>query len=1020
MMLITRLQVIIALLTMTLMGCRKGSEPTAVEKYAANEEVAAYMRAFEGRGDLTDADLPPSSPENTLASFKLPEDMEARLVLSEPDIHQPLELQFDHKGRLWVVQYNQYPYPEGLKITSIDNHNRVKFDKQPEAPPLGTRGADKITFFEDSNGDGYYDQATDAITGLNIATSVALGRGKIWVLNPPYLLAYPDADDDGIPDGDPVVCASGFGLEDTHSVANSLHWGPDGWLYGVNGSTTTASISTAKTSNLSFSGQAIWRYHPELEEFELFAEGGGNNPFSIEFDSQGRVFSGSNGYGRGPYYKQGAYYIKGWGKHGPLTDPFAFGYLENMPLEGERKRFTHGLVIYEANGLPDRYQGKIISVNPLHGYLQMSRFENRGSNFSNIDEETLLESTDKWFRPIDIKVGPDAALYISDWYDSRLSHVDPRDTWYKESGRIYRISAKGNKPKSLNEDLSRLSSKDLLAYFSHPNKWFRQQALRLLGDRKDRVILAPLMKILETERGQPALEALWASYQIEGISLEMAKIGLEHVNPMVRMWTIRLLGDEKEVPADIFPLLKNRVKKETHPEVRSQILSTCKRLPPYQTFELLTALMASENSEQEDPDLPLQYWWAVSAQARKDHNAALEFITQNKLNHHPLVSQTLLPRLAQQWTLQGKEEHYRSLQSLLHHFQKEEQLLAISEGILEGSRGKALGELPSYLLEAMETYIGGINMAFVHVEDNHPSAFGRAKELLFDENVPLIQRNAWIEQLGYAQSNEGKELLLELTQKTPSKALQRAAIQALSYYQDPEIGDVLARAYPQLRADSYTREALITLFTTREEWAFSFFDALEKERTIHREDVPPHLALAFKDLEDKDLIQKVENHWPELAPLSDREKTNRIKRYKQKIEEEKGDLLLGKQLYLQTCAACHVLNGEGGSIGPELTGYDRSDLEYLLLHTVDPSADIREGYETVMVKTLSGSFYSGKVQDESGDMLTLSPVLGGKSVNLKTSEIAQKELQSRSTMPERMLERLSDKELRALFAYLME
>src|SRR5690606_23276648 len=139
------------------------------------------------------------------------------------------------------------------------------------------------------------------------ATSVTTGRGKIWVLNPPYLLAYPDHNDDGIPDGPPVVHLEGFGLEDTHAVANSLRWGPDGWIYGAQGSTTTANITSAVSKNVSFQGQVIWRYSPESKIFEVFAEGGGNS-FNVEFDDKGRLYSGNNNYDRGPNFKQGGYY----------------------------------------------------------------------------------------------------------------------------------------------------------------------------------------------------------------------------------------------------------------------------------------------------------------------------------------------------------------------------------------------------------------------------------------------------------------------------------------------------------------------------------------------------------------------------------------------------------------------------------------------------------------------------------------------------------------------------------------
>src|SRR5690606_15549903 len=239
---------------------------------------------------------------------------------------QPLEISFDAQGRLWVIHYNQYPYPEGVKITGLDNHLRVEFDKVPDAPPEGVKGADKITIFEDTDGDGTYDRAIESISGLNIATSASQGYGKIWVLNPPYLISFPDADGDGIPNGEPTVHLRGFGLQDTHAVANSLRWGPDGWLYGAQGSTTISSVSSKASPDTYFEGQAIWRYHPISGIFEIFAEGGGNT-FNVEFDAQGRIFSGHNGYGRGPYYNQGAYYEKSWWKHGPLTNPYAFGFL---------------------------------------------------------------------------------------------------------------------------------------------------------------------------------------------------------------------------------------------------------------------------------------------------------------------------------------------------------------------------------------------------------------------------------------------------------------------------------------------------------------------------------------------------------------------------------------------------------------------------------------------------------------------------------------------------------------------
>ena len=185
----------------------------------------------------------PLSPSAALASFKVPGDLQLDLVLAEPVVRQPVSISFDERGRLWVVQYLQYPFPAGLKMVSHDGVWRAVYDKVPPPPPHHFRGKDKITIHEDTDGDGVFDRHKTFLDGLNIVTALAQGRGGVWVLNPPYLLFYPDRNNDDVPDGDPEVHLQGFGLEDTHSVVNSLRWGPDGWLYAAQGSTVTGHVT---------------------------------------------------------------------------------------------------------------------------------------------------------------------------------------------------------------------------------------------------------------------------------------------------------------------------------------------------------------------------------------------------------------------------------------------------------------------------------------------------------------------------------------------------------------------------------------------------------------------------------------------------------------------------------------------------------------------------------------------------------------------------------------------------------
>src|SRR6266850_4300686 len=498
------------------------------EKTAAASDLPDAIKNAKGIDSVVETLHAPTrntnalSPQDEQKHFKLADGLAVDLIASEPDIRQPLNISFDERGRMWVVQYMQYPYPAGLKVVEYDRYIRAKFDKVPLPPPNNFKGADKISILEDEKGDGTFSKVKTFVDGLNIATSCLVGRGGVWVMNPPYLLFYPDKDRDDVPDSDPVVHLAGFGLEDTHAVASSLMWGPDGWIYGAQGSTCVANIKAPLSRDpeavTHFLGQAIWRYQPEQHRFEIFAEGGGNT-FGVEFDDEGNLFSGTNwGQYRGVHYVQGGYYIKGWGKHGPLTNPYAFGFFGHMPHTGNADRLTHTFIVY-GGGLLNQYEGKIIGPNPLMSRITVTKLERDGSTFKTIEEQPMLTSDDGWFRPVDLKTGPDGALYIADFYEKRISHVDPRDTWDRTTGRIWRIRPADWKP-GLRLDLDRLATSDLLFVLRQNNRWMRDTALRILHDRQDQFSADPLRRMLHEDKGIAALGGLFGLHALHSMRTE--------------------------------------------------------------------------------------------------------------------------------------------------------------------------------------------------------------------------------------------------------------------------------------------------------------------------------------------------------------------------------------------------------------------------------------------------------------------------------------------------------------------
>jgi len=422
--------------------------------------------------------------------MKLAAGLEARLVAAEPMITQPVAIEFDDRGRLWVMQYLQYPNPAGLKRASVDRWSRTTYDRVPEPPSRGPKGADRLTILEDTNHDGRAGAAHDFVNGLNLASGFAFGHGGVFVLNVPYLLFYSDTNHDDVPDGDPVVCLTGFGMEDAHSVANSLTWGPDGWLYGCQGSTVTAHIRGNEFQ------QGIWRYHPLTHEFELFCEGGGN-AWGLDFDDEGElIFSTNAGPYRNLHGVQGGYYWKSFGKHGALHNPYAFGYYEHVPHTNYTGgHVTDGGIIYQGTNLPVQFQGRYICNDLLGHGVQFEQMYRWGSSFSSAYGGYVLEANDKWFAPSDLTMGPEGALYVADWCDKRTAHPDPDADWDRTNGRVYRVAANGTTPVQV-ADLTQVPTAKLIELLSSPNDWFVRKARRILADRRDPAAIAPLRRLV--------------------------------------------------------------------------------------------------------------------------------------------------------------------------------------------------------------------------------------------------------------------------------------------------------------------------------------------------------------------------------------------------------------------------------------------------------------------------------------------------------------------------------------------
>ena len=370
------------------------------------------------------------------------EGLEVRLVAAEPMVRQPVAIEFDDRGRLWVIQYLQYPNPAGLKRVAVDRYSRTVYDRVPEPPPRGPKGADRITILEDTDGDGRADRAHDFVTGLNLASGLAFGYGGVFVLQAPYLLFYPDRDRDDRPDGDPEVLLTGFGMEDAHSVANSLTWGPDGWLYGLQGSTVTA-----KVRGIEFQ-QGVWRYHPRDAggsscSARAGATCGASTSTATASSSPAPTSAGSSCSTASRAAITGSRSASTARSTIPTRSATSTTFVTTASSGGH---VSVGGLFYEADALPPAWRGRYIAADLLDHSIHGHEVTPLGSTFQARQVGDVLRANDTWFAPSDLTLGPDGALYVTDWHDRRTAHPDPDADWDRTNGRIFAITARGAKP----------------------------------------------------------------------------------------------------------------------------------------------------------------------------------------------------------------------------------------------------------------------------------------------------------------------------------------------------------------------------------------------------------------------------------------------------------------------------------------------------------------------------------------------------------------------------------------------
>ncbi len=993
-----------------------GQPPALLEREVEPAaEVEATLRRIDDTGPLSAAD--------EQGRFRVAEDLRVDLVLAEPDIRQPLSVKWDARGRIWVAEFIQYPEPAGLTMVSRDAFLRSVYDKVPAAPPHHDRGLDQISFHEDADGDGIAEKHGVFVDGLSLVSSFAFDAGGLWVLQPPYLLFYPDADRDDQPDGDPVVHLEGFGIEDSHSIANNLRWGPDGWLYAAQGSTVTSRVRRpgAATPPVVSTGQCIWRYHPPTGRYEIFAEGGGN-AFGVEFDASGRLLSGHNGGDtRGFHYVQGGFSRKGFEKHGELSNPFAFGFFEPISHHSA-PRFTHALAVNDAPALGEKYAGSLFGVAPLQGQVVRSAIRPDRSSLATQDLDIPLACDDSWFRPVDLQLGPDGALYVCDFYEQRIDHASHyQGRIDRDRGRIWRLAAAGAPPARL-PNLAQDDGAALVERLSDPNRWIRQTALLELAHRQPAGARDRIARLLFGPTPGPApfpLDLAWALVRLGPPSAEEWITLLGHSDPWVRAWAVRLACDDGRVPPPLLARLEMAASAEDDPRVRSQLAASARRLPPDQSLPLVAALLGRDPeatpADGDDIHIPLLVWWAVERLLSEDRPATLARLggEDGMLWHSRLGRDVLQSRVARRLAL-GTRDDQLAAAGLVASAPAAPHRARLLEGCEQAFAGRSLAAVPAELLAAISRAGGGSRALRLRLADG--STVADALAVVGNADAKPEDRLADIAILGETLAPAAEPVLLAVATAPGDERVRAAALSALEGWSDPAIASAAIALHPG--APPVVAAAALDLLAGRPAWALALLGAIDAG-TIEAASVSESVVRRIRLHREPAVAERVAQRFgagpepgsEEAAAAADLERIRGV------LGEGSGSPILGRTVFRTTCASCHMLFGEGGQIGPDLTSHDRGDPRALLVHVVNPSATIREGYETTVIVTDEGRTLSGFVVGEDPGLVLLRTA-DGRTVSVPRDAIDDLHRSPVSIMPAGLLRPLDDQQVRDLFAYL--
>lgn len=983
-----------------------------------------FPKPYDTEKDLS---APRMEPAEAAKTFRVPEGFKVEVFAAEPDVMNPIATTWDTRGRLWVAE----------NFTYAERPTKFAADLR-----------DRIIILPDADGDGKPDKRIVFADNLEHLTSIEVGLGGVWLMCPPQLLFVPDADGDDKPDGPPVPVLEGFTVppENFHNFANGLRWGPDGWLYGRVGASAPGTIRRADAPEeyaVPIRG-GMWRYHPTTKQFDALCHGT-TNPWGHDWDKHGETFFINTVNGHLWHMIPGAHYRR---PHTINANPLVYEPIEmhadhwhwdiGKDWQDSRKQggvhdqlgggHAHvGMTIYGGTQWPEKYRGELFTLNQHGRRMNVERLERKGSGYVGKHEPDMLFAKDQWFRGVEVTYGPDGSVFLIDWNDTGECHENTGV--HRNSGRIYRVTYGDPRPVPA-PDLTKLSNEELYSQLAKThNEWLVHRILREFANRvaAGKSIQVLVRQIVPEHFPTITLRRYWVA-TMQKYAPEMRSLletnAVRHEDENVRAYGVKLIVDglpldtplaqvrsNKPLDSEMYAELVRVARKDESGLVRLACASAIQRLPIEQRIELADALL-SHAEDANDQNMSPLIWYGLIPIAEKSPESLARTAAEAKL---PKVRGWIARRSAE---LLAKNP--TSLDALLAATNEKpaDVRFDVVRGVLAGLAGQrkvaapagwnayaaALSSPPSDVAEALRT----IGVVF-----GDGRALDEVRKIAFDNKATVEQRRAALEALIEAKPADLRKICEDLLLV---RFLNTTAMAGLTRFDDPAIGKKLASSFRSFHHSE--RAAVIEALVARPSFAGPLLDEMAKG-SIPRAELSPFQARQIRSFNDPKLTKQLTDVWGELRDSSADKKQlmETLKADLTAANIAKADSIAGRGLFVKTCTSCHRLFGAGGQIGPDLTGANRKNIDYLLENIVDPSAVVNKDFLMTTFTLADGRVVNGIVTSENESTVAVQSAQA-KLTLLKT-DIEERTLSKQSLMPEGALQPLSAEQTRNLVKYLM-